>query len=155
MVTLYSEELLVLDLSGMGLKEIDLDILVCTNLESLILDDNPDLFTLPEELEFLPKLKSLSIKGCQPGLLEQLVCLPGLENLDASRMDLKDVYRKESKLLPLGRYSHLKTLVLDHAGITSLPPALESLTNLEVLSIRHNALAALPDFILVLPALTT
>lgn len=145
----------VLDLSDKQLKEIDLEILMFDNLEELILDGNPELRNLPEELEYLPKLQKLSLKTCHHSLLTQLKVIPNLKVLDISGMDLSD----DQNLLCVGNCKTLQEFRMtgcpnpfgNHTSdegfghLWQLPAELGNLINLEVLVLDNNRIEKLPD----------
>ncbi|NTV79514.1 MAG: leucine-rich repeat domain-containing protein, partial [Clostridiales bacterium] len=179
---LEPEKVSILDLSNENLTEIELDILVFDSLEKLILDHNPGIKVLPEELEFLPRIRMVSMKGCDVCLLSGLSVFPNLEVLDISEMHIpnldslngicqvktikeiimndcthpymKDLYNLNFKLPPeLGNLTYLEKLSVDHCYLETLPDTLTYLEHLQYLSVKNNYLKRLPKGLLEIPSL--
>lgn len=176
------EKVIVLDLSEAGITEIDLEILGFDNLEELILDRNPELKTLPEELEYLPNIHKVSLIGCNSVLLTQLSVFTNLESLDISEMYFSDSEAlqalgkmkslKELKMndcthpymkdkynlhfrLPgeLGKLEQLERLSINNCFLEKLPDSLCFLQKLSSLSIKNNFIETIPQGLLELPSL--
>lgn len=156
------DEVVVLDLSDRGITEISLDILCFDNLEELILDNNPELTTLPEELEYMPMLRKLSMAGCNAQLLYCLSVLPELEELRISGMFLPDA----DVLHPVTKLKNLRKLDMSGCCATNpysnkdsyfrwrLPEELGNLLRLEWLSLDECYLEKLPVSLRFLTNLT-
>lgn len=153
---LSPEKVEILDLSGKGITEIDLDILAFDALKELILDDNPELTVLPGELEYLPNIQRVSLKACHTALVSQLKVFLNLNSLDCSKMNFdpsgftdpgRDYKPQEApkELMGLGNCTKLQELTLSECKIWRLPNIFGSLTRLKRLSLDGNALEELPD----------
>lgn len=173
------EVVTILDMSESDLKEIDLDILCFDHMEELILDRNPELLTLPEELEYLPNIRKVSLVGCDSVLLAQLSIIENLESLDISEIHFQDIEilnticslktLKELKMndcthpymkdkynlkfkLPqeIGNLFQLERLSIDNCFLETLPETLSFLKELHYLSIKGNYITSIPKGVLEL-----
>lgn len=143
-----AEEVMILDLSGQRqrLVELDPDIGRFENLQELILDDQREIYHLPETLFSLTKLERISARNCRPALLDDLVKLPALKWLDLSGMHLDDAGGSSSvyKLQKIAAMKQLQTLYMNSCQISSLPDEFTALHQLKRLSLDYNQLQAIP-----------
>jgi hypothetical protein len=88
-------------------------------------------------------------------LINQLGVLGNLQKLYCSGMNLKEKYQEASRILAIGQYKKLKTLILSNANISELPAGFGGLVNLEVLNLDGNLLFLIPEDLQYLVNLTT
>ncbi len=133
------EYLSVLDLSGLGLVTVPVEVSQFSRLQALYLSDN-QLSTLPPELGQLASLEELSL------FENQLTSLP-LELGQLSRLQELSLHKNQLTYLPstLGKLIALRKLSLYDNKLSQLPPELGQLTNLQKLYLNANFLADLPN----------
>ncbi|MCX5964137.1 MAG: leucine-rich repeat domain-containing protein [Cyanobacteria bacterium] len=148
-----------LDLSGMGLTELPIEIAVLTGLKTLILGkEEPgewkdgkyvppitianQLTTLPDELLALVSLRSLDLSGNPLGGLPEVVCkLEQLEWLNLANIGMPIVPESIAQL------TNLTLLYLHSNQIAIIPESIGQLTNLTVLNLHSNQIAIIPESI--------
>jgi internalin A len=128
-----------LNLSGMYLSELPLEIGQLINLKSLCLSNNK-LKTLPESISKLTKLTYLGVRCNQLSILPESVSqLTNLKSLHLSNNKFKDL--PES----IGQLSKLTSLDLSNNKINFLPKSIIQLTSLTLLDLSSNQLNSLPE----------
>jgi Leucine-rich repeat (LRR) protein len=127
---LFRLDIETLDLSSNRLKSLTLKDL--SNLEELVLDDNP-LRNLDVEKGFAPYLRSLSCDSC--GITEFLL-------LESAHMEQLCYSGNQIEHIPsyISRYTLLSELDLENNNIVELPTELENLTRLQTLYLAGNPL---------------
>ncbi|MDJ1471071.1 leucine-rich repeat domain-containing protein [Xanthocytophaga flava] len=167
------EEVKILDLKDQKITNLDLEIIMFSNLEELILDNNPTLYSLPDEIEYLPSLQRLSINQCSIYLLTQLKKIPTLRKLSCRKMK-EDILEEKDKIYALtnlqeldisenewriepsfGNLANLEVFIAEGCGISAIADDIANLTKLRKLSLRNNRLHTLPDKVFELPHLQT
>ncbi|MDJ1492944.1 hypothetical protein QNI19_08375 [Cytophagaceae bacterium DM2B3-1] len=167
------EEVKVLDLKDQNITNLDLEIIMFSNLEELILDNNPTLYTFPDEIEYLPSLQRLSINQCSIYLLTQLKKIPTLRKLSCRKMK-EDILEEKDKIYALtslqeldvseneliiepsfGNLANLEVFIAEGCGISAIVDDIANLTKLHKLSLRNNRLHILPEKVFELPHLQT
>lgn len=167
------EEVKILDLKDQKISKLDMEIIMFSNLEELILDNNPKLYSLPDEIEYLPSLQWLSINQCSIYLLTQLKKIPSLRQLSCRKMDEDileekdtiyalanlqelDVSENEWRIEPsFGNLANLEVFIAEGCGLSAIADDIANLTKLRKLSLRNNRLHTLPDKVFELPHLQT
>ena len=137
-----------IDFSGNGIRYLPSAIRQCGRLEEIYLNRNDDLDIqrISDTLQFLPRLKVLSVRECYlPALPSSLCELKSLEKLDVSGNRLSALPQN------IGSLRNLRQLLAGYAvlgtrmnTLTSLPLSFSQLTVLEELDLSGNQLAALP-----------
>ena len=138
----------VLELSGLQLTSLPLELFELTNLSKLYLSNN-QLTSLPPEISELKNLTDLYLD------YNRLTSLPPeiseLKNLTDLYLD----YNRLTSLPPeISELKNLSKLYLDYNRLTSLPPEISELKNLSELSLLNNRLITLPPEISGLKNLT-
>lgn len=136
-----------LDLSGLNLTSVPLDVFRFTGLRSLFLNDN-QLTSIPAEIERLENLQALHLDDNQ---LTELP--PGLSKL--SRLRELRLDRNCLATLPynISRLRALESLAANSNTITRLPAGLARLDRLQSLMLNDNQLEHVPQEITQLPGL--
>lgn len=153
-----------LDLSGLGLSAIPLEITQLTHLEELSLSFNK-LETLPDSIAQLTNLRALNLRSNDLRIVDNSISklvnlrilnlsynkisslpdsigqLRNLEVLDLSNNQLAVVAN------PIGQLSKLKTLVLNNNRLNSLSDTVGQLKNLEMLDLNHNQVTTIANAI--------
>jgi tetratricopeptide (TPR) repeat protein len=137
-----ADDITKLDLGKQNLYHLSSDIVVFSNLETLILDGNDCLRELPEEIEYLEKLESVSLKKNSSEILRSMKRIQNLRKVDLSGMDLRYT---SSNLEYLAGCKTVKELIMKKCGLTSLPNAFSSFVNLEILNLDDNSLKEIPQ----------
>jgi internalin A len=154
-----------LDLSGMGLTELPIEIGVLTGLKTLILGkEEPgewkdgkyvpttianQLTTLPDELLALVSLRSLDLSGNPLCGLPEVVCkLEQLEWLNLANIGMPIIPESIAQL------TNLTLLYLSGNQIAIIPESIAQLTNLTALYLYRNQIAIIPESIAQLTNLT-
>jgi Leucine-rich repeat (LRR) protein len=128
-----------LDIGSNKLSDLPLEIQKLQNLENLSLSYNPIYKIDFTKLENLPKLKYLSLSGCN--LNEIPSTIENLQNLQ--RLNLS--YNNFTELPPsIGNLHNLHELDLSGNKLTKLPVEISNLHNLHELNLRENKLTKLP-----------
>ena len=170
--TALKDKATLLDLSGLGLTEVPLSLIECTQLQTLNLSTN-SLTDLPDFLGHFARLKLLDVSGNELTHLPDFISqLGGLESLDVSdnpltrlpdflsqltQLQSLNVSRTELTRLPesLGRLTQLRRFLAYDNGLERLPEWLLRLTSLEVLSVSSNRIRELPEGIQSLQSLVS
>lgn len=168
------EQVMILDLSGKNITTIELDILNFSNLKTLVVDNNPGLYSFPDEIEYVPMLESLSISGCDISLLTQLHKIPALRTLTCRNM-VGEVRKEKQRIYGLknlrvldlsgnkldrieesvANLDELEILIADNCQISTIADDIFFMKKLEKISLRNNRLSMLPEKLFELPALKT
>ncbi len=138
-----------LNLSGMGLSELPLEIGQLTNLTSLNLSSNI-LKAFPEVISQLTNLTSLDISNNQLNYLSDFLCkLSNLKSLNLCNNQFKE--------LPdlIGELNNLTSLNLGNNQLDPIPGFIGKLRNLESLNLSYNHIAFMPELICELTNLTS
>ena len=131
------KNLVYLDLSSSGVKEIPIEIGENQNLETLVLSQNK-ITAIPKELGELKKLKKLELSGNQISALpSELGNLKNLEELFASWNHIKNVPNSFCKL------ESLQTLKMDRNDLESIE-GICGLEKLRELELSENKIGYLP-----------
>lgn len=130
------EQLEYLDLSGLNLTHLPMEIGKLQKLRILVLSRNKQLTYLPEELSRLTSLEVFVCRQCYLLPVDTLFDLLGeagtIKHLDLSYCQLF------SLPLNISRLQNLETLNLTGNVIVRLPPTLTTLKNLKYVNLRHN-----------------
>jgi internalin A len=161
-----------LNLSGIGLSELPLEIGQLINLISLDLSSNI-LTTFPETIRELTSLTSLNLSHNQlTDLPESIGELTGLTSLDLSHNQLTDLpesireltnltslnlWNNKLALVPqlIAKLTRLTFLNLSYNQLTDLPESIGELTSLTCLNLSINQLTDLPESMGELTSLTS
>lgn len=138
----FADDITKLDLGKQDLYDLSSDIVAFSNLKTLILDGNDCLWKLPEELEYLEKLESISLKKCSSELLRSMKLIKNLRKVDLSGMDLRYT---SSNLEYLAGCKTVKELMMKRCGLTGLPNSFSSFDHLEILNLDNNFLKEIPQ----------
>lgn len=167
-----TQRLTHLDLSGLGLTELPLEVCKLTALTELYLSEN-QLTVLPPEIGQLTGLTELWVSNNRlttlPSEIGGLTAMTTLylDNNQLTKLpqeigqltNLTELYVSENHLLALpseiGRLTKLTMLKLSSNQLTTLPSEIGRLTKLTMLSLYNNRLTTLPPEIGKLPGLTT
>jgi internalin A len=139
----------ILNLSGVKLSELPLEIGNLTNLTSLDLRSN-QLRALPESIGNLTNLTSLDLR------LNRFQDLPeSIGNL--TKLTSLDIWNNQLTALPesIGNLTNLTSLDLSGNYLKTLPESIGNLTRLTSLNLRNNRLKTLPESIGNLTSLTS
>lgn len=135
-------DLLFLDLSNNFLETLPPQTRRLTNLQTLILNNNPlELFQL-RQLPSLQNLEVLQMRNTQRTLLNFPISLDNLINLvelDISENNLPKIPEVVFNLINLKRFN------VSENEIKEISPNIEALQKLETLNLSRNELTALPN----------
>ncbi|MEF9482294.1 leucine-rich repeat domain-containing protein [Ralstonia sp. 1B3] len=131
-----------LHVSDCDLRELPHDLSNLGMLETLKLQNNPRLHTVPDTLGQLASLKHLEIVGSGVRALPAMHGLANLEHLAIQHSPLTSLPRD------IGNARKLKTLSLAHTYLREVPASIGNLSKLTELDLRHNVgLTSVPDSI--------
>jgi internalin A len=151
----------ILDLSGLGLREVPHSIGNLINLRSLDLSRNK-ITSVPIEIERLTSLRKLNLSSNQiEDVSDKLSYLVNLKELSLSQNELRlvpkwidklsnleilDLFYNKLKTLPkeIGNLSLLRQVYLNNNRLDSIPEDLSLPPNLKLLSLSHNRLKLIP-----------
>jgi internalin A len=136
-----AKQLKRLDLSGLGLWQIPLEVFQLGNLQTLILSNNK-ISTIQESIEQLVNLQTLILSN--NGIIQLPKLIGELRNLQSFSLRHNQI-----SLMPqsIGLLTNLQDLDFSNNQISVIPESIGRLTNLQNFNFRDNRVSVIPESI--------